>query len=115
MMSYVVKRKILSERLINMKDHEHAGIVKLLQDRKLLDFVSMVKPYSQAIVQEFYADLKFEIIDINSPFHHQVFVRNEMFEFPPLIIGSFLNTTLVKRNRVKELDLWLDMNTITMS
>ena len=45
--------------------------------------------------------------------HHQVFVRNEMFEFSPLISVSSLNTTLVKSNRVKELGLGLDMNIVT--
>ena len=42
-----------------------------------------------------------------------MFVHNEMFEFSSLIISSFLNTTLVKSNRVKELGLRFNMDIVT--
>ena len=65
---YVIKKKICSERLIDHKDHEKIEIIKLLNDRKLLDSVSFAKPYNRVIIQEFYANLKKEISDDNSPF-----------------------------------------------
>ena len=48
---YVIKRKICSERLIDHKDHEKIGIIKLLSDRKFLDSISFAKPYNRVIVQ----------------------------------------------------------------
>ena len=58
MMTYVVKCKIISERLIKLKDFEKAGTVQLLKDRELFDSVCIAKPYSPALVREFYANLK---------------------------------------------------------
>ena len=58
MMTYVAKRKIISKRLIKLKDYEKAGIVQLLKDRKLFDSVCLAKPYSPTLVREFYANLK---------------------------------------------------------
>ena len=45
-MTYVAKRKLISERLIKLKDYEKAGIEQLLKDRKLFDSVCIAKPYS---------------------------------------------------------------------
>ena len=50
--------------------------------------------------------------DIKNLLHHQVFLRNNMFEFSPMMISSILNTKIVKRKRVKKLDLGLDMNVV---
>ena len=60
MMTYVAKRKIISERLIKLKDYEKAGMVQLLKDRELFNSVCIAKPYSPALVREFYANLKRE-------------------------------------------------------
>ena len=57
MMTFVVKRKLISKRLINLKDHEKVGIMQLHKDRELLDSVSLAKHYSRSLVKEFYAYL----------------------------------------------------------
>ena len=57
MMAIVANRKIIFERLIKLKEYEEAGIVQLLRDIELLDFVFIAKPYCRALVKEFYANL----------------------------------------------------------
>ena len=111
---YVIRRKICSERLIDQKDHEKIGIIKLLRERKLLDSVSFAKPYNRVIVQEFYTNLKKGISDDNSPFFESVYVRGHMFEFSPLLISSMLNCPIVKSSRKKELDLNLDLHKVAV-
>ena len=111
---YVIKRKICSERLIDQKDHEKIGIIKLLRERKLLDSVSFAKPYNRVIVQEFYTNLKKGISDDNSPFYESVYVRGHIFEFSPLLISSMLNCPIVNSSRKNELDLNLDMHKIAV-
>ena len=96
---FVIKRKICFERLIDHEDHEKIGIVKLLSDRKLLDSVSMAKPYNRVIVQEFYTNLKKGIFDDNSSFYERVYVRGHMFKFSPLLISSCLNCLIVHNTR----------------
>ena len=59
-MTYVAKQKLISKRLIKLKDYEKAGIVQLLKDRKLFNSVCITKPYSQILVRKFYANLKKE-------------------------------------------------------
>ena len=100
--------------MIDKKDHEQIGIIQLLQDMKLLDSVSIVAPYSHDIVQEFYANLKYDINDINSLDYHRVYVHGDMYEFSPLLMGSFLNCPTVKCNKVKELKLGLDMDLVAI-
>ena len=68
-MTYVAKRKLIFERLIMLKDYEKAGIVQLLKDRELFDSICIAKPYNQALVREFYANLKKGINDIQHPMH----------------------------------------------
>ena len=63
-MTYVAKRKLISERLIKLKDYEKVGIVQLLKDKELFDSVCIAKPYSPAFVRKFYANLKKRINDI---------------------------------------------------
>ena len=98
--------------MIDKDDHEKIGIIKLLNDKQLLDFVSMVKPYNWVIIQEFYENLKFDISYVNSPFYHQVYVRGHMFEFSHWIISSCLNCPIVHSSKVKELDLNFDMHKV---
>ena len=105
----MIKRKICSERLIDHKDHEKIGIIKLLSEKKFLDSVSFAKPYNRVIVQEFYTNLKKGISYENSPFYESVYVRGHMFEFSPLLISSMLNYPIVKSSRKKKLDLNLDI------
>ena len=69
MMTYVAKRKTISERLIKLKDYEKTGIMQLLKDRELFDSVCITKPYNPALVREFYANLKKGINDIQHPMH----------------------------------------------
>ena len=112
-MTYVAKRKLISERLIKLKDYEKAGIVQLFKDRELFDSVCIAKPYSQALVREFYANLKKRINDIQHPMHELVFVRGDKYDFCPVLISSILCTKVVRSIRTKELDLGLDMNMVT--
>ena len=81
MMTIVAKRKNIFERLIKLKEYEKAGIVQLLKGRELLDFVSIAKPYSRALMKDFYANLKKKVNDIHSPMHVLVFVRGDFFDF----------------------------------
>ena len=110
----MIKRKFCSQRLIDHEDHEKIRIIKLLSDRKLLDSVSIAKPYSQVIVQEFYANLKKEISDENSHFHERVYIRGHTFEFSLLLISSLLNCSLMNSSRKNELDLNLDMHKVAV-
>ena len=43
-----------------------------------------------------------------------MFVRDNLFDFSPVLISFILNTKLVKSNRMKKLDLGLDMNVVTI-
>ena len=79
MMTIVAKRKIISERLIKLKEYDKASIVQLLKDRELLDFVFIAKPYSRALVKEFYSNLKKEINNIQSSMHELAFVKGDFF------------------------------------
>ena len=94
MMTIVAKRKIISKRQIKLKKYEKAGIVQLLKDRELFDSVFIAKPYSLALVKEFYANLNKGINDINSPMHELVFVRGDFFEFSPILISFVLGIKL---------------------
>ena len=98
--------------MIDHKDHEKIGIIKLLNDRKLLDSISFAKPYNRVIVQEFYANLKKGISYDNSHFYERVYLRGHMFEFSPLLISSMLNCSIVNSSRKKELDLNLYMHKV---
>ena len=113
MMTYVAKRKLISERLIKLKDYEKVGIVQLLKDKELFDSVCIAKPYSPALVREFYANLKKGINDIQHHMHELVFVRGDKFDFSHFLISSILCTKVVRSFRTKELDLGLDMNMVT--
>ena len=64
-MTIMAKRKIIFERQIKLKKYEEASIVQLLKDRELFDFVFIAKLYKQALVKEFYANLKKGINDIH--------------------------------------------------
>ena len=74
----------------------------------------MVRHYSHAIVQEFYANMKFDIFDLNSHVYHRVYVHDDKYEFSLLFISSFLNYPIVKSTRVKELKLGLDMDIVVI-
>ena len=113
MMTYVAKRKIISERLIKLEDYEKTSMVQLLKDRELFDSVCFAKPYSPALVREFYANLKKGINYIQHPMHELVFMRGDNFDFSLILISSILCTKVVKSKRTKELDLGLDMNLVT--
>ena len=111
-MTYVAKQKLIFEKLIKLKDYEKAEIVQLLKDRELFDSVCIAKPLSQALVREFYANLKKEINDIQHPMHELVFVRGDTYDYSPILISSILCTKMVKSKRTKKLDLGLDMNIV---
>ena len=112
-MTYVAKRKLISERLIKLKDYEKAGIVQLLKYRELFDLVCIAKSYSLALVREFYVNLKKGINDIQHHMHELVFVKGDKFDFSHFLISSILCTKVVRSFRTKELDLGLDMNMVT--
>ena len=79
-----------------------------------MDSVSLAKPYSRALVKEFYTNLKKRVNVIKIPMHYLMFVRDNPFDFSPVLISSILSTKLVPSNRTKELDLGLDMNMVTV-
>ena len=87
--------------------------MQLLKDRELFDSVCLAKPYSPALVREFYANLKKGINDIQHPMHELVFVRGDNFDFSAVLISSILCTKVVRSKKTKELDLGLDMNLVT--
>ena len=75
--------------------------------------VCIVKPYSQALVREFYANLKKRINDIQNPMHELGFIRGDKYDLSPILISSILYTKIVRSTRTKELDLGLNMNMVT--
>ena len=87
--------------------------MQLLKDRELFDSVCIAKPYSLALVREFYTNLKKGINDIQHHMHELVFVRGDNFDFSPILISSILCTKVVRSKRTKELDFGLDMNLVT--
>ena len=108
MWDIVCQRKILSERLIHVGEHEKAGVYKMLSDRKLLGTVTMAKQFNKYIVLEFYANLKSNIFVAQSPNFHKVTVISYVFDFSPKLISNYLNCKIVKSHRKKELDFVLD-------
>ena len=69
----------------------------------------MAKPFNRVIGQEFYANLKKIISNMNSLFYEQVYVCGHMFDFSPILISSCLNCLIVHSSWEKELDLNVDM------
>ena len=61
---------------------------------------------------EFYANLKADISDVDSPFYHKVTVRSHEFVFSPKLISDYLNCKKVKSQRKRELNVLLDMNRV---
>ena len=64
--------------------------------KKLLDIVTMAKPFNRDIVLEFYVNIKHDIFVAQSPCFHKVIVRSHEFDFSPKIINEFLNCSFVK-------------------
>ena len=114
MWDFVCKRKLLSERVIDVADYKKIEVYELLNDRKLLGTVTMPKQYNREIVLEFYANLKADISDVDSPFFHKVTVRSHEFAFSPKIISDYLNCKKIKSKRKRELDILLDMNRVVV-
>ena len=72
----------------------------------------MVKSHNKDIVQEFYANLKGNIDDLNVPIFHKVFVRRHMFDFSLALIKNYLSCPMVENTRAKELDMHLDIDKV---
>ncbi|KAI3467890.1 hypothetical protein Pfo_024553 [Paulownia fortunei] len=71
----VSQRKLWSERSTRLSDFEDRRLDSILIDRQLIGSVTDIKPYVPQVVKEFYCNLHFDIIKVDSGKFGTVYVK----------------------------------------